>query len=121
MTAEVLTANRLQNSRKIFQDVSETFRNSLPPMEKALFREFDDPRFMIKQLQEEVKAYPNGRKLAKLCSKVEGFASAMAPFFDIIAILVSSHPEFAALAWGAVRLVFLVWLAASCRCSVNGD
>jgi hypothetical protein len=32
----------------------------------------------------------------------------MEPYFEVINIFVSSHPEFAALVWGALRLVFVV-------------
>ena len=73
-----------------------------------MFRLFDDPSAMILQLSQELDDYKNNRKLSGLCRKVERFASAFAPFFDVIGIFVQSNPEFAALAWGAIRLVFLV-------------
>lgn len=89
-------------------EVAENFRNSLPKKEQEQFRSFADPMTMVKELQVEVAAYQNSHKLAKLCRKIEQFAVAWAPFFDIVNIFIQSKPEFAALAWGAIRLVFLV-------------
>jgi hypothetical protein len=101
-------AVRLRNAQKIFLDVAENFRNSLPAKEKELFQEFDDPVFMVRELQRHVKAYQTSHKLSIFCKNIERFAAAWAPFFDIVNIFMHSRPDLASLAWGAVRLVFLV-------------
>jgi hypothetical protein len=99
---------RLQNAQKIFLDVAENFRNSLPAKEKAMFQEFDDPMFMVRDLQLQVKDYQSSQKLSIFCKSIERFAAAWAPFFDIVSIFIHSRPDFASLAWVAVRIVFLV-------------
>ncbi|XXG95139.1 hypothetical protein Hte_001399 [Hypoxylon texense] len=38
--------------------------------------------------------------------RISSLASCLRPYFQVIDIFVSSHPEFAALVWGALRLVF---------------
>ncbi|KAK7416638.1 hypothetical protein QQX98_005109 [Neonectria punicea] len=100
--------NGLHSANNVFAQVAENFRNSLHDKEKKLFREFDSPARMIKELEAEVSTYQNGSKLARMCRKIDRFASTWAPFFAIISIFVQSNPEYSGVAWGAVRLVFLL-------------
>ncbi|KAK7427391.1 hypothetical protein QQZ08_006160 [Neonectria magnoliae] len=102
------TVNGLHSANDVFAQVAENFRNSLHDKEKKLFREFDSPARMIKELEAEVSNYQNGSKLARMCRKIDRFASAWAPFFAIISIFVQSNPEYSGVAWGAIRLVFLL-------------
>ena len=92
----------------VFEDVIQNFRNSLSPQERAVFKEFQNPRDMIRDLQTKCQEVRKGRKLSKLCDILERFASAWEPFFEVTSIFVQTHPEFAGIAWGAIRLVFLV-------------
>lgn len=101
---------RLKNAQKIFLDVAENFRNSLPAKEKEMFQQFDDPIFMVRELQLHVKTHQNSHKLSMFCKNIERFAAAWAPFFDIVNIFIHSKPDIASLAWGAVGLVFVVRL-----------
>jgi hypothetical protein len=39
---------------------------------------------------------------------VTKIADCLKPYFEVIDVLVSSHPEYAAVIWGALRLVFQV-------------
>ena len=70
--------------------------------------EFGTSKEMLKDLEARCQDVQNGRKLSKMCQKIESFASAWEPFFDITSILVQACPDYAAFAWGAIRLVFLV-------------
>ena len=92
----------------VFQDVIQSFRNSLSGQEKTLFKEFQNPGDMLEDLRVKCKEVRNARKLSKLCHIIERFASAWEPFFEVTSIFVQTHPEFAGIAWGAIRLVFLV-------------
>ncbi|KAF2645315.1 hypothetical protein P280DRAFT_531385 [Massarina eburnea CBS 473.64] len=92
----------------VFEHVIQDFRASLSPTEKTLFMEFGTSKDMIKDLQQACEGARNGRKLSRLCHRIDRFASAWEPFFDITGIFVQTHPEFAGFAWGAIRLVFLL-------------
>jgi len=66
---------------------------------------------MIKDLEEYINGIASRqatRRLLEGCKKIDQFAKAMEPFFKITDLLVSSHPEWSAIAWGAIRLVFQV-------------
>jgi hypothetical protein len=39
------------------------------------------------------------------CQAIDKFSRTMKPYFDVVDTLVSSHPEYAAILWGAVKLV----------------
>jgi hypothetical protein len=41
-------------------------------------------------------------------TRIKTFSSRLQPYFDILNIVVQSHPEWAAIAWGAIRLVLQV-------------
>jgi hypothetical protein len=100
--------NKILTAQDIFIEVTTRFRVSLAPNEQKVFRTFESPKLMVEEMRKDVKRYQNSRKLSLLCKKIEKFSTAWAPFFEIIGILIQSNPEFAAIAWGAVRLVFLV-------------
>ena len=63
---------------------------------------------MITDLETHCRTLKEKRKLLASCEAISSFAKGWSPFFDIINLFVSSHPEFAGIAWGAIRLVFLV-------------
>lgn len=95
-------------SSRLFKDAAEKFRRSLGPKEKALFKEFSTSSEMLKDLYDKCKEVQNKSKTSRLCQKIEKFSAAWEPFFEITSLFVSSHPEFAGIIWGAIRLVFLV-------------
>lgn len=42
--------------------------------------------------------------------RISNLAKCLQPYFEVIGLVVSSHPEFSAIVWGALRLVFQVSL-----------
>ena len=63
---------------------------------------------MVHDLETHCKGMKEHRKLLASCQAVDRFSKSLSPFFDIINIFVSTKPEFAGIAWGAIRLVFVV-------------
>ena len=62
---------------------------------------------MIRELNRDASHAESG-KLNAFCRRIEALSISLSPFFDTIGIFVSSKPEIAALAWGAIRMLFLV-------------
>jgi len=97
------------NTGAIFEDVQKTFLSSLSPKERQEFKTFPDAKAMLASSQTITQRSPIYQSRLTACLKhVQDFASRLTPFFEIVDIFVSSNPEYAALAWGAIRLVFLV-------------
>jgi hypothetical protein len=45
-------------------------------------------------------------RLMSCCHKVKLLASLLGPYFEVVNILVQVSPEYAGVAWGALRLIF---------------
>ncbi|QGI86213.1 hypothetical protein CEK25_012942 [Fusarium fujikuroi] len=94
---------------EIFREAYHEFRNSLTEKDKALFKEFSDAKSMLTTIKEDAKSHPvYSSTLTKCCRGINSIANRLSPFFDIAGLFVSSHPGFAALAWGSLRLVFIL-------------
>jgi hypothetical protein len=102
-----LNPSRAELSR-VFSHAAESFQRSLSPKEQSIFKKFSTSSEMLKDLYDNCKDVQNKSKISRLCQKIEKFATAWEPFFEITSIFVSSHPEFAGIIWGAIRLVFMV-------------
>jgi hypothetical protein len=100
---------RMQHTSAIFKVARDSFFNTLSDEQKIRFAPFDRPELMIRSIQAECErnVVNNGR--FKTCiERISIMSERIGPFFDIVGIFVSSNPEYAALVWGAVRLIFLV-------------
>lgn len=66
---------------------------------------------MIAALETQILSLssPKQSRLLKACRKVSDFAKSLEPFFKTVDLFVSSHPDWAAIAWGLVHLVFTVY------------
>lgn len=62
---------------------------------------------MLASIQKTVDYSSTRRSRLTTClTRVRAFAQRIEPFFEVLGIFASSHPEFAAIAWGSIRLVF---------------
>jgi hypothetical protein len=96
----------------IFREACEQFKASLSDQQLRSFQEFPDAESMLISVHEEVKRHPLQKSiLTRCCGQVNGLSSKLSPFFKVVDLFVSSNPTFAAVAWGSIRLVFVV------RCS----
>ncbi|KAF5608591.1 NACHT domain protein [Fusarium subglutinans] len=94
---------------EIFREACHEFRSSLTEKDKTLFKEFSDAKSMLKAIKEDAKSHPvHSSTLTQCCKGINSIANRLSPFFDVAGLFVSSHPEFAALAWGSLRLVFVL-------------
>ncbi|KAF4500985.1 monophenol monooxygenase (tyrosinase) [Fusarium agapanthi] len=94
---------------EIFREACHEFRSSLTEKDKALFKEFSDAKSMLTTIKEDTKSHPvHSSTLTQCCKGINSIENRLSPFFDIAGLFVSSHPEFAALAWGSLRLVFVL-------------
>lgn len=86
-------------------EARDSFLDSLPPKERALFSNCDSPEELIKDLEKfNLKVKNRGRILACM-TRVKTFNDALSPYFEVVSIAIQSHPEIAAIAWGTLRLV----------------
>jgi hypothetical protein len=99
---------RYADSYEVFDQAIKSFRASLSDSERSIFVEYAKPTDMITNIKMHCDKSRKSRKLAPLCERIHRFSESFAPFFDIINIFVQSNPEYSAVPWGALRLVFMV-------------
>ncbi|RYP51976.1 hypothetical protein DL768_002772 [Monosporascus sp. mg162] len=98
----------------VFEEAKGRFEASLSSEEQAELRGFHSAQDMIANVASWGNCFQGqSRKVAwfsRSMKKIRRFSDALQSYFDIFTIIVSSHPEYAALALGAVRLALkLAW------------
>lgn len=99
------------NPTEIFDKSMAAFRDSLPPESQSHLIQCTNTESLILNIETIAYNFKNRSKVPRLiacCNTIKRFAQAWEPFFEVTTILISSHPEYAAFAWSAVRLVFLL-------------
>lgn len=91
-----------------FAKAQKSFQDIIPKEEYSTFTAFKDSDSLMKDLQAQIAKSPEQTRLHSCAKKIDKFAKKWEPFFGITDLFVSSYPEFAAIAWGGVRLVFKV-------------
>ncbi|KAI1123005.1 hypothetical protein F5Y10DRAFT_270507 [Nemania abortiva] len=100
--------NPPQNANDIFQEVCRGFRDSLSDDHRGLFVEYESSTAMLEAIHRHMPAHSNSNILWRCCRRIERLSERLNPFFKVVDIFVSSNPQYSAIAWGAIRLVFLV-------------
>ncbi|RPA80566.1 hypothetical protein BJ508DRAFT_128555 [Ascobolus immersus RN42] len=78
----------------------------LSPQERGMFTDCETWEDVIKSIQLSPAYQKHSRsQLRRMLGPIERFSRGLAPFFDVISILVSARPEWAAVFWGSLRLV----------------
>jgi hypothetical protein len=90
-----------------FEEALDQFRASLAPQEQSIFTPCSSPEELIRHV-ENLDSIKKIQKRGAFMRRVKIFSDSLRHYFDVIGILVQSHPEYAALAWGAFRLVLQV-------------
>jgi hypothetical protein len=95
----------------VFEKAMAAFRDSVPADKKSQLVQCANSEALILNIETTAYSFKNKTKVSRLmacCNIIKRFAQAWEPFFEVTSILVSSNPEYAALAWGAIRFVFVV-------------
>jgi len=100
-----------------FQDAHTQFLDQLSDEEKKQFVAIKDYAAFLKALLTLGDFRKSNKKWSKFLGSVQRCGSHLEPYFDVVGILVQSHPEIAALAWGSFRLVLSVCTTSHHDCS----
>ncbi|ORY10198.1 hypothetical protein BCR34DRAFT_567287 [Clohesyomyces aquaticus] len=89
----------------VFADARMQFLATLPKEETALVQLVDTPKLLIDNTSRLAVIAKSRVKGEKFIRQITSFAKKIDPYLQVVDILVQSHPEYAALAWGAIRLI----------------
>jgi hypothetical protein len=95
----------------IFVDAHLAFLESIPPDERTIFSTCASADQLLadaRKLEVVLKERSRGRRFI---GRIKALTDGLASYFEVINILVSSHPEYAAPVWGSIRLVLQVSVA----------
>lgn len=93
------------SSTDILKDALEEFKASLPKGERSLLSRCASGEQMIRAIEDLELVKQNRSKMRVAMKKVKSFSDNLKHYFDALDLIVQSHPEFAALVWGAVRFI----------------
>lgn len=91
-----------------FEQARDQFLGQISAGERAQFTKIESANDFLKGIKDLEKFAKNRGKWRKIFEAVKSCSEKIEPYFEIISILVSSHPEYAAIVWGAFRLVLQV-------------
>lgn len=89
----------------IFNKALDAFVETLAPDERALFSSCSSAEQLladVRRLDPISKDRARGRGFLE---RITVFSEKLAPYFEVIGIIISSNPQYSAVVWGAIRLV----------------
>ncbi|EHK17642.1 uncharacterized protein TRIVIDRAFT_210425 [Trichoderma virens Gv29-8] len=100
---------------ELFKEAQDTFLASLSEEERRSFPKCSSAEELVESARKLDILSRGHRDRKAMLRKIQAFGNKLSPFFGIIDILCSAHPEWANVAWGAFRLVLqmLLWLFAT--------
>src|SRR5437762_400904 len=101
-TAGVL---RQGSDESIFKEAQESFLKSISEKERAQFESCRSAEELLGKVEAFGAFQSRHRHLTRSLVRIKRFSDVLQPYFDVINIIQSSHPEFAAIAWGSFLLV----------------
>ncbi|CZR63552.1 uncharacterized protein PAC_13449 [Phialocephala subalpina] len=89
----------------LFHEARDGFLNSLSETEKKHVPKCTSAEEFISSISKLDLLTKRGRRGVSLLKKLQKFSDSLSPYFHIIEVFCSAHPEFACLAWGALSLL----------------
>lgn len=96
---------------KIFRDALDSFVKNLSQTEKKDFSEHKDAQSVIDAFQTITEKHPiHHSRLTNASRKFQHLVNRLQPYFDVIDTFIQAKPEYMALVWGSLKMIFKVSL-----------
>ena len=102
-----MVSNGISQETPFFQ-ARNTFLSSLSQSEQTQFKNCGSITEVIESLQSLEQLSKAKSRLLPYLAKVDSFGENLSPYFKILEIFCGSHPEWANIALGALRLILQV-------------
>ncbi|KAJ8115345.1 hypothetical protein OPT61_g2995 [Boeremia exigua] len=99
-------SNTTAQHNEVFERARDEFLASLSPAEKIIFDRCPSAEALISNVEKMRLAKKDARGHRAVITVLGDLSNSLKPYFDTIGIFVQSHPEYAAMIWGAFHLVF---------------
>jgi hypothetical protein len=87
-----------------FERAHIDFLDQLSEEETKQFAPIKDSKTFLSEIQ-NLGQSTKSRKWIKLFTAIKKCSQCLDPYFEVVGIVVQSHPEWAAIVWGSFRLV----------------
>ncbi|XXH00175.1 hypothetical protein Hte_006517 [Hypoxylon texense] len=92
---------------KIFNEALGFFIGNLSQPEKKYFSEHENAQSVIIAIKAIAETHPVHRsRLTTACRKFQHLVSRLQPYFDVVEVFVQAKPEYMALIWGSLKMIF---------------
>lgn len=92
----------------VFRQARDQFLQALAPENQGNFIRIRTSQELIDSFSKFQQFKQDNSRASRLLNVVKKCSEKLEPYFQIIGIVVQSHPEWTAIAWGAFRLVLQV-------------
>lgn len=92
----------------VFLQAQRQFLDSIPEEEKSRYSTSSSAEDLLQDLRKilaDAKTFEQKRTASVLLKRIKTLSDSLEPYFRIVEIVIQSNPEFAAIAWGAFRLI----------------
>jgi hypothetical protein len=90
-----------------FDRAFKAFYESLPENDQMLFSPCPSATDLLDGLK-KLSSIAKHKQKSSFLLRISKFAEALQPYLNVVDIMVQSHPQYACLVWGALRLIFQV-------------
>jgi hypothetical protein len=102
-------------SSEVFSAARKQFFASISETEQASFSECSSQDEFLDDIRKLEVISKQKRRGTKFLKQINKLSDGLNQYFMVIEIIISSHPEYAAIAWGVFRLVLQVSYTSSIK------
>ena len=116
MSESVLNSTNIAcDEGAVFKHARDHFLQRLSSKDREVFAQISTSTELLDDFKKLQATFKDGQRWTKIFSAMEACNDRLQPYFKIVEIIISSHPEWAAVAWGAFRLILQVLHHFQCR------
>jgi len=100
-----------QSNDDAFAQAKDEFLQKLPDHERQCFAVCSSAADLRKEMQTvltHAAEFQHRQTTSRVLQRIQALSDRLEPYFAVVSIVVSSNPEYAAIVWGAIRLVLLL-------------
>ena len=102
----------------VFKHARDHFCQRLSGKDREVFAQISTSSELLDDFKKLQATFKDGQRWTKIFSAVKACNDVLQPYFKIVEIIIQSHPEWAAVVWGAIRLISQVLQHFQCRIRV---
>ena len=96
------------DANEVFREAYDRFLTSLSGQDRTLFSSCSSPDLLLSDIAQLDVICKQKRRGEKFIGRIKSLCNRLKPYFEVIGIVVSSHPEWVAVGWGVFRLALTV-------------